>query len=196
MSNVYELATYMHNGAGNFFQNVFKFDLSETGVGIAPWEYADALISAFISGVETHYLALFGQDVTLDFYSARKINSGGGPAAQRVRGLSGGQAVVSVSSGASIDIQWQTGSPLNRPGHTYIAAFQLNAVQADVVQVGVTFPSPAFITAMLSNLTLTGALGTASPGVYTKKTNTFHAYTHGIVRPKVSMFNRRLKPQI
>ena len=196
MASVYELVTSVHNGAGNFFQNVFHYELSEAGSGVSPWEYAQALNNAWIALMETDYLDLFGVDIVLDFISAKKINNGGGPSNARQRGTFGGALLASSTSGASADIQWQSNSPTNRPGHTYIAAFAYNFLQADVFQSGFTTKAATFITDMLTPLVLGGALGTATFCIYTRKTDTQHTVLHGSVRPKATMMNRRLVPQI
>jgi hypothetical protein len=196
MAHVYELATFMHNSAGNFFQNVFKYELSESGSGVSPFDYADSLIASWVTACQNVYMALFGNDVTLDFYAAKKINGGGGPASQHISTASGSSVNPSGSAGAAIDIQWQTASPLNRPGHTYIAAYQNEAVIGDVPQGAPAFPGGAFIAAILNPLTLAGALGSATFGIYTRKTDAIFTVNGGRVRPKVSMFNRRLRPQI
>jgi hypothetical protein len=49
---------------------------------------------------------------------------------------------------------------------------------------------------MLTPLALGGALGSGTFGIYTKKTDTINVVNSGIVRPKPTMMNRRLVPQI
>lgn len=196
MAGVYELVTSLHNSGGNFFQNVFKYDLNETGSGTSPWEYAKDLALHWGTAVKSHYLKLFGTDVSLDFYTAKKVNSGGGPSASVIDGSFGTGAGVSVTTGASGDVQWQSASPLNRPGHTYLAAFADGMLQQDAFQAPYTTDIITWGAAMLAPLTLTGTFGTAIFGIYSRKTDSFHPATNGILRPKATMMNRRLLPQI
>jgi hypothetical protein len=196
MAGVYELATSLHNSGGNFFQNVFKYSLSESGSGNSPWEYAHDLLTHWSTTVKAKYLKLFGTDVTLDFFSAKKLNSGGGPTASFIDGSFGTGSGVCTSSGASGDVQWQSASPLNRPGHTYLAAFADGSLQQDAFQAPYTTDIITWGAQMLVPLTLTGALGTATFGIYSRKTDSFHPATVGILRPKATMMNRRLLPQI
>jgi hypothetical protein len=196
MPNVYQLSTYCHNGAGNFFQNVFHFELSEAGSGVAPFDYADGLISTWITNNEPKYIDLFGNDVVLDYYAAKRITGGGGPSATRASGTVGTGSTVSASSGSAVDIQWQTASPLNRPGHTYVPGFPYSSLQGDAFTSGYLTKVGAFITQMQTNLTLAGAMGNAVFSIYTRKTTTAYQVNNGQARPKATMMNRRLLPQI
>lgn len=77
-----------------------------------------------------------------------------------------------------------------------MAAFPYTFLQGDVFTNAAFLKYTPFITAMLAVLTLPGAFGSATFGVYTRKTDTFHVAGNGIIRPKVTMMNRRLLPQI
>lgn|SRR5436305_9959981 len=196
MPHVYQLVTNLHGGAGNFFANVFHFELSESGSGIHPFDYADALVAEWVTIMNTKYLALFGDDVVLDFISAKKVNEGGGPSAAHAVNAAGGAASQSSTTGASADVQWQTGSSNNRPGHTYLAAFPYDQLQADAFLALYLGHVGTWIGQMLTPMTLAGALGSATFGIYTRKTNTFNVTNSGRVRPKVTMMNKRLLPQV
>lgn len=196
MAHVYQLSTYCHNGAGNFFQKVWHFELSEAGSGVSPFSYADALISAFITTNEPKLVDCFGSDVVLDYYAAKRITGGGGPAQTRASGTVGLGATISASSGSAADITWQTASPLNRPGHTFLPAFPYSFLQGDAF-IGAAFTKYSnFINIMLTPLTLAGAFGSATFVVYTRKTTTAFTVDSGSLRPKATMMNRRLVPQI
>lgn len=196
MAHVYQLSTYCHNGAGNFFQNVMHFELSEAGSGTSPFTYADALISSFITNTEPKLVDCFGADVVLDYYAAKKVTGGGGPSQTRASGTVGLGATVCASSGSAADITWQTASPLNRPGHTFIAGFPYGFLQGDVFTTPANTKYTNFINAMLAPLTLAGAFGSATFGIFTRKTAAFFTADSGSVRPKATMMNRRLVPQI
>lgn len=196
MPATYRLATYMHNGAGNFFQNVFSYELSEAGSGVGAFEYADALIAAYISHTQTDYLGLFGSDVVLDYYTAKRITGAGGVSASRASGEVGAAAGLCSTAGASADVQWQTNSPLNRPGHSYIASFPSGSIQGDVFTAAYGLKISAWITKMLAVMPLAGALGDAVFKIYSRKGDISYTVNSGILRPKATMMNRRLSPQI
>jgi hypothetical protein len=196
MAHVYQLVTYCHSGGGNFFQNVFHYELSEAGSGVSPFNYADALNSTWITNVEPSYVDLFGNDVILDFISAKRITGGGGPTASRIRATNGTAAVISSTSGASMDIQWQTASPLNRPGHTYMCSFPYNWLQGDQFSGSAIAKVATFITAITAVLPLAGALGDAVFQIFTRKTDTGYTVDSGLLRPKPTVMGRRLLPVI
>jgi hypothetical protein len=196
MSKVYQFVTNLHGNTGNYFANVFHYNLSEAGSGVTPFQYADALISAWITHNEAKYMALFGNDVILDFYSAKRVSAPGGPSAARAANQTGTGATNSISTGACADVQWQTAAANNRPGHTYIGGFPSGALLGDVFQAGYLNTAGIWITSMEGNLTLSGALGSADFGTFTRKTATFNSLSSGSVRPKATMMNRRLLPQI
>lgn len=196
MAGIYQLSTYCHNGAGNFFQNVFCFELSEAGSGVGPFEYADALISKFVTSNEPKYVDCFGSDVVLDYYTSKKIDPTGGPSASRASGTVGLGATVSGSAGSAADIQWQTNSPLNRAGHTFMCAWPYSFLQGDVFTNAAIIKFAALITALTTPLTLSGALGDATFKIFSRKTAAVYTVNSGTVRPKATMMNRRLSPQI
>jgi hypothetical protein len=196
MTKVYQLATALHNSAGNFFQNVFSYQLTEAGSGVSAFEYADGLISAWLTAVESKYLDLFGNDVSLDFITAKRISAPGGPSASAIVGDFGSSSQLSSSSGASADVSWQTAASTNRPGHTYLGAFPFDSLKGDVFQAAYLGKVNTWITEMLVGLTLAGALGTATFGIYSRKLTTFAQANQGLLKPKATMMNRRLVPQI
>jgi hypothetical protein len=196
MPKVYQVVTNCHNAQGNFFQNVFHYELSEGGSGTTPFQYADALIDAWLAAIEGAYLDLFGNDVKLDYVQAKRIQTPGGPTSSRIVGDDGSGSNLSVSSGAAADFQWQHAGPLNRPGHSYIPCFQSGALQGDVFQPSYLARAATFTTAMVNPLTLAGALGSADFVIWSRKTSTAHIVTLGQVIPKATVMGRRLLPQI
>lgn len=195
MSKVYELATSLHNFAGDFFQNVFAYELDESGVA-SPFEYADALITQWISDVSNDYMALMGSDVILDFVSAKRIQSPGGPSATQIPQLSGGQAGLSISTGVALDIAWQTHAGTNRPGHTYLTGMEGGSIVGGQWNAGFLTAVDAFITVVLPPLTLAGGLGNAAFGVYSRKLAQFNVADHGVKKPKPTMLNKRTLPSL
>lgn len=193
MTATYELATTFHNFAGDFFQNTFAYELSEAG-SASPFEYADALITAWLAGPQTDYLSLMGIDCLFDFISAKKITAGGGPTATQIVGNTGGMVGKSVSSGVALDIAWQTASGTNRPGHSFITGGDDTALDGGQWQSAYLNLADNFIGAMLTPLTLAGGLGTAHFGVYSRKLAVFNEAKHGIKKPKPTMMNKRTMP--
>lgn len=195
MAHVYSIATSLHDLAGNFFQNVFHYQLTEAGVA-TPFGYADGLIDAWNLHCQADYLASFGNDVVHDFISAKRVTGGGGPSAQQTVALPGTDVQVSISAGMAADIAWQTASPLNRPGHTYMPCIPTGQVQGDFLQGPYLGALGAFRDDLLDTLALTGGLGNADFGVFSRKTSQFNKATVGQIKPKLTMLNKRTLPQV
>lgn len=193
MSHIYEVASSLHNYAGDFFQNVFAFEVTEAGAA-TPYEYAKALIDAVDTNMTTEYLALFGLDVILDFYSSKRITGGGGPSSTKIKGLGGPAGTSSISAGIAFDIAWQNASATNRPGHTYIGSVYDGSLIAGQWAPAYVTLIGTWITKMLTNVTLSGGLGTAVFGTFTRKTQTLSPITHGVAKPKPTMLNKRTLP--
>lgn len=195
MTAVYQLATSLHDGAGNFFQNVFHYQLSEAGSGNS-FDYATELISSWITQNETSYLAAIGNEVILDFYSAKKVTAGGGPSATHISATPGSNIQTSSASAYAADIAWITASANNRAGHTFMAGIPTGAVSGGAFSNAYKLEITAIINDLLTQLVLGGALGTADFGVFTRKTGAFNKINHGILRPKPTGMNKRTLPVI
>ena len=193
MPGTYSLATSLHNFAGDFFQNVFIYSLSEAGTA-TPFEYAQALAAIWHGTNEVDYLACMASDVILDFVTAKKIDAGGGASATLITGTAGGQAGLSVSAGVGFDIAWQSGSGTNRPGHTYLAAAEGGSLVGGQWNGAMLASVATFINTQRGQLALGGALGTADFGIYSRKLHQFNKVTHGIAKPKPTMLNKRTMP--
>jgi hypothetical protein len=195
MSEVYQLVTSLHDAGGNFFQNVFHYTLDEL-LAFTRFEYARKLIDQWIAAQEGDYLAAFGNDVLLDFVSAKCVTGTGGPSASVIRGAGGAGGAISVSSGLAIDVQWQHGGASNRPGHTFLASFPEGAVEGGSPQALYIASLAPWLLDMVAPLTLTGGAGTAQFGTFRRATGIANDNTVGIVRPKVTPMNKRTLPVI
>ncbi len=195
MPNTYSISFAMHDLGGNFVQNVFHFSLAESG-SASPYEYADALITAWRATNQASYLDLLGSDVTVDFAQAKRVSGAGGPTAMQIVVDTGTGSGVSGASGLGADLQWQTQSTLNRPGHTYIGCFPALEFTSGFFSSAYQTKCGLFVTAIGTALTLAGGFGTATFGVFTRKTATFNAMKHGRLLPKPTMLNKRTLPVI
>jgi hypothetical protein len=195
MPNTYQLVTNMHDPAGNYVANVFHYSLSEGG-SASPFEYAQALVAKWLTSVSLDFLKLLGNDTLLDFVTAKRVSGTGGPTASTIVTSTGTGAGSSLMSGAAADLQWQTASSNNRPGHTYVAPIPDGSYTAGSWVAPFTTNVGTFITTLKTQLTLTGSLGTADFGVYTRKTKVFNICKEGQLRPKPTMLNKRTLPII
>lgn len=193
-NQTYELATSCHNQSGNFFMNVFAFDVAEAG-GFNAFDYALDLINQFIASNQADYLALFGTDVVLDFYTAKRVTGTRGPAATKISGANGSGGTDSISAGLAADIAWLNGSPTNRLGHNFIPACPQGKIDGDTWVGAFLVTVTSFINTMISPLTLIGP-STATFSTFSRKLGGVQHITGGLLRPKATMMNRRLKPQI
>lgn len=195
MPNTYQLLVNGHDPGGNFVANVFHYSLSEGGTASA-FEYAKALINSWTSANLAKWLALLGNDFFIDFYTAKRVSGTGGPTSQLIAGAVGLGSASSDAAGLAADIQWQTQSSNNRPGHTFVAPVPTGTFASGSWQAPYPTAVSQFITQQLTQLTLTGGLGTADFGVYTRKTKVFNIAKSGQLLTKPTMLNKRTKPQI
>lgn len=193
MSNTYELKTSLHDLSGNFFQNVFAYSLAEAGTA-TPFEYADALITTWLTNIGPNYMAMMGSDIILDFVSARRITGGGGPTATQIANIPGTAANPSIASGLAFDIAWQTAAATHRPGHTFLAGMADGAIAGAQWANAFLLDVDAFIGAITGVLALAGALGNATFGVFSRKLAQFNAVLHGVKKPKPTTLNKRSLP--
>lgn len=195
MPNTYQLIANLHDPGGNFVANVWHYSLSESGAG-TPFEYAQALLNQWTSTLQTKFLKLLGNDTILDFITAKRVSGTGGPSAFAIIQAIGGGAHGSETAGLAADVQWQTASGNNRPGHTYIAPVPQQAWDAGSWVTPFTTDVAAWILQMKASMTLSGGLGTADFGVFTRKGKIFNGVKEGQLLPKPTMLNKRTVPVI
>jgi len=195
MTAVYSIATSMHDGAGNFFQNVFHYQLSEAGT-LTPYDYATELIAAWSTANETDYLKLMGTDVVLDFYTAKKVTGGGGPSATLIRAFPGIGASSSISSAFAADVAWISQAASNRPAHTFLSGIPDGGILNGQWQNPYQGDVGTWIADMLIQLVIGGGGGTADFIQFVRKTQAANLIKHGILRPKPTGINRRTLPII
>jgi hypothetical protein len=193
-NETYEISLSMHNQAGNFFQNVFAYDVNEAG-GHSAFDYADDLITKWIAQNEISFLALLGDDVILDFYTARRVSGSKGPAATGISGNAGSAASASLTTGLCADVFWLNGSITNRGGHTFVGGPPAGSISGDLWQGGYSTKIATWVTNMLTALNIIGP-SSATFSTFSRKLGSVSHITKGILRPKATMMNRRLKPQI
>ena len=176
MANTYQMRIGFHNGSGNFFESVLHYQLTETGTGTLPYDYAGSLISKWRTDNEANMLACLGNDVYVDFYAAKRITGGGGPENVVLTQTSIGTG-ASVSAGASIsaNIAVYTSAPTNRQGHVYLGGIPKGDVSEDQIIDPTRAALITFGTGLQAPMTLAGTLGTATFGIWSKKLLTLFA---------------------
>lgn len=193
MPNTYSLAVAMHDLGGNFLENVFMYSLTEAGSG-DPFRYADELITQWRAGVETDFLACLGNDVTVDYMSAKRVSGTGGPSATQIVVDTGSGGSTSGAAGLCADVQWQNLGINNRPGHTFIGCFPHNSYQSGFFDPAYQTVVGTWISTMLGVLTLGGGFGTATFGILQRKGKVFNVAKSGKLMPKPTMLNKRSVP--
>jgi hypothetical protein len=195
MPGVYQLLTGLHNSAGNFFSNVWHYQLTEAGSG-SPFDYANALIDGWKAAVEVDYLNLMGNDVVLDFLQCKKVDGAKGPSATQISGDTGTGPAESISSQLAADVAWITASALNRFGRTFIGGIYNGSFSQDLFAPTFLVKVAAYVLAMKTAITLAGALGSATFGIWTKKTSTFNVAKEGQIQQKATTMNKRARPRV
>lgn len=194
--NTYQLRIGCHNGAGNFFESVLHYQLNETATGALPYDYAQDLISGWISSNEAAFLLCLGTDVHLDFYAAKKVTGGGGPEAVQTSTSIGTGAGVSAGSSIAANVAVYTASPTNRQGHIYVGGIPKASISEDAVINPGLGNLISFGTSVQAPIVLAGTAGTATYGVWSKKLATFFAVVEIVVRTILTLFNQRKKPLV
>lgn len=195
MPNLYELTTNLHNLSGNYFSNVFHYEIDDSG-GPTPFNFAKALITAWDSLVSTSYSMLLGQDVFLDYYKAKRVATTGGPSCLKLSSISGGGSTDSVSAGLCGDVQWQNSNPSNRAGHSYIGGIYQAAVDGDRPAVGFVADVATWVGVMLVPVVLGGGMGNAVFSTFQRKAGTWTHVSAGNLSPKVTLLNKRTVPLV
>jgi hypothetical protein len=191
--NTYALNTWLHNGRGNFFQNVFHYSVDDSALN-DPFKSARDLCDAWATGLKAKYLAMFGMDVRLDFLSARKVSTGGGPSATKIMGDAGAQLVESISTALAADIVWIVNAATHRFARSFIGGFSIDSILQDVWTPAFSGEVALFIAEMLKPLAV-GATN-AIFGLFSRKTQNFSPATDGQLRLKPTGMNKRTTPII
>jgi hypothetical protein len=192
--NIYELVTSLHDGAGNFFQNVFHYRNPEGISADSPYSHAAAVADGFISDVESDYMQVFGSDIVLDFISCKRITSGGGPSATRIRGTLGGGFAVSVNAGSAADVAWQTAGASHRPGHTFLPGLPDGSFLSGKLQGVEVAAIDTFATTFESGFVMAGAEGSAEPVIFSRKLAVGDDILAHDIRAKITYLNKRSLP--
>jgi hypothetical protein len=151
------------------------------------------LITAFRSAVEGPFLGLLPDDVVLRNYSAKFIDSGGSVTSMLAVNATGAYAGDGMVAGVAANIAIYTQDPLNEWGHIYTMGVSMGALLEGVWDAGMYTAVDALQTSIKPPLTW-GSGGSATFGVYKKKTHTFHAVNELQLRPKPCLLNKRLRP--
>lgn len=191
--NVYALNTWAHNARGNFFQNVFHYQVDDSALN-DPFKSARDLTEAWASFLKTSYLKCLGADCILDFLSARKVGGGGGPSATKIMGDAGTAGLESATTSMAADICWIVNAATHRFARSFIGGIPADAILSDVWSVVFAGNVALFIAEMLKPLVV--AATNATFGLFSRKTQQFAPATDGVLRLKPTGMNRRTVPII
>lgn len=190
MAGIYEIRVEMSDPSGEYSECVLHYALSEGGA-FSPFEYANKLLDAWNTAVGTAWLNVLNDDMQLVDLTAKKVAPTGGPTAVLVGGTPGNIADVTVSGALGAQIKWLTAT-LPRSGHTTIPGVGKAGLIKDILQAALIAAVNALIAALLPQLTLAGAAGTADLSLYHRKTKTSTKITAGIPNAKIGVQRRRI----
>lgn len=189
--DVFSLQVCGHDQGGNFVENVHHFRRAATG---GPSAYADAtsLLANWQTNCQADYLACMGDDYRLDFVSARRIGTPGGPSANVTVALNGTGGTPSASAGLGGDIALIVGDEAH-PGHIYMPCAPQGGIVGDVMDAGYV----AALAAYVADLQGLGGIGFEFQlCVVHRKTGDFSVVTDAEVRVKPTLLNKRTLPLI
>jgi len=196
MPSVYQLVTTFA-GAGQIWQNVMHFRLSEAGSGTT-LAYSQALGDSFESDILPDFLTCLSGETTLRSLKVKKISGLGGPTSIRL-----------YAAGAQVGAR---GTPIGNTSECLVATFSaylnLKNVTGKLFMAGLAdgdIVDNSFATALLgavqafqitltNSLTLAGALGTAQFTIYNQATGTDAIPSGSSIAPRIGTQKRRLLP--
>lgn len=196
MANTYQF-TVTSVCAGQFFQNVMHYKLSESGAS-NPAAWAAALITAWETSVRAKWLDCQTSTAEMRSLKAKRVTGGGGPTAITLYGAAvhNGTRGTTCSTTAEAAIME---FPVNLNGKNVTGKIFLAGIDdADILNN--TFDAPfltpfnALKTQILTALTLAGGLGTATFTIFNKATQTDTIPTFGAIGLTVGTQKRRLHP--
>lgn len=194
MATIYQLRIGGVNGKGNFSENILHFQSSEAST-FSKLAYANEIITAWLANIQAAFLACLGNDYVVNIIDCKAVNGGGGPTANQIVNGAGGFGSGSSSSALAANLVIFTAAPNNRQGHVYIPGVPTSGIDSDVLQTD--YVSVLNDLGALLIVPMTGAHGSnITYGVYTRKTDSFHAALTWDVRSKVTAFNQRLRPVV
>jgi hypothetical protein len=191
--DIFALTLHCRSEGGNAFLNVFHYQCTIPSDSNA-YEEAVALIDAFDTINTGKFLALLSETATLDFYSCKRISTGGGPTSTRNANSMGSTIGAGASSGLGANLAWISASPNNRFARNIIAGLAVGSFSGEVWSAAFIQACSDFIGVMKTPLVLAGDKGSATFVQYTKKTKTGTTITDGTLRPKPTMLNKRTLP--
>lgn len=193
MPSVYQLVAGAIDAAGNYVENVYHFLLAEAGAG-TPYEYANALITAWVAGPGATLLGCLGSDYLLNNVTARKVTNGGGPTAVQNPNQNGSWASLTNASGLSVNMSWIPGAGANRPGHTFVPGIPASEITGSTISPGLITALGLWAAAQIASFNLTISFGDAQMVIFHRKTSLYTIIADYVVRPVLTFFNQRKRP--
>jgi hypothetical protein len=192
MAGVYQVVTGFRDGRGNFWENVFHFNNSESPTA-SLWHHAHDLAESFITSMGTTLVALLGNDNTWNVCSAKKVSGAGGPTAYGSVSSFGTGSAPGVTTAFAADIAVFPGGLKNRPGHIYLGGMYDGAIVSGSWVSGFQTAVDAFMTALAGFTTTTDGCA-ITYGTFTKSTKTCTTMLSSQLNIKVTGMNKRTKP--
>lgn len=193
MAGIYQLRINYLDGTGNPSQNVLHYSLDELG-GASPYDFADELITAFRAANDVTLLACLATDVSIKVIDAKRIYPVGSVSAFQLVDNAGTGPFQSVTNSSGAIIALYPEDTYNRAGHMFLPAAWDGAIVQSALQGAYVGFVAAFAANLVTPLTLGLALGTATPGIYQRKTHTLHTCSEAHVLPHVGELSKRLRP--
>jgi hypothetical protein len=190
--SIYQFTYHGQAPQGNYWANVFNFLDDDTGpnVGITrATDDGDAINSA----IRTTFLNLIPQDCNVLGHTCKKVSAGGGPTYVKSQASPGAIAHNSMAAGISPNIAWFPGVAPWKEGHSYICT----AAETYLVE-GIWIPTmfsevANFAAAITAPITASGG-NNLQFVIFDRITVSGNIVIDGVLRPKPTLMNRRLKP--
>jgi len=196
MAGVYQLVPTF-SGAGQIWQNVMHFKLSEAGSGTT-LAYSQALGDSFESDILPDMLNCLSGEATLKSLKVKKISGLGGPTSIRLYAAGAQVGARGTPIGNTAECIVATFSAYlnlkNVTGKIYLAGLADGDIIDNSFATDLLGAVQAFQITLTNTLTLAGALGSADFTIYNAATGTDAIPSGSSIAPRIGTQKRRLLP--
>lgn len=195
-ADVYDIRMYFSDGVGRRSQMVTHWEFGTGGSPADPFAGANAMMTQYQAAIQATMLGCVSADMTLDVYSSRRVNNGGGPTNTLIVGTAGGATGTLFSNAVAFNIAMVPGAPpyLRKTGHMYLPGVNETDVVQDVIQAG-AISAIGFFTVNLAAGFMVGGIQ-VNQVIWDRTTQVAVAVGDYVLRPRISPLRRRIRPAL
>jgi len=196
MSRVFQVSAHGKGDVqGNYWVNVWNYFV-EGDDTTSPLEVAQDLAAQWQSAVLDSYRALIPSDVTILALKVRCVSAGGGPSVIVALSMPGASADQAQTTGTSPNVAWYPTTTPWKIGHTYLPAVDVVSFINGAFVGSYIILVTTWINDMLAPIVGLPGGNTATFALLDKETMVSNIVFTGLLRPKITLMNRRTLPNV